>query len=296
MNKIRVEIDRNTEWNTVLPYLIPYHNLTPNVSYELILVFNSTQYVPGSVAALIVAYYLGLIERNFGVTTIYENEGNCAGLSYLSRMDFFNLLNCPFQYPYTPQDSGGRFIPFTVLSGTGYYPDPSFFQKVSTYLGLDQDQTNAINFAIGELYANIGQHSQSKNGILFGQIYPNKKRAELIITDPGRGIHNAFLDGNENFRTIDEKEALLICTNDSVTCGNGRGHGLYLIKELIKSNRGELRIISGGHSFNVVNTQESVINCNYWQGTTILIELDLSNNFNMDYVLGDQQLNGSSLW
>ncbi len=298
IHSINLTLNLFTDWQELL------HNL-PNPSQfgdtdELALNINykCPDFIHPEVLPIMASYILGLRARGVKVNVSFDTDQSCSSFHYAGRMKFFEHIGIPYKYPYKEHEPGGRFIPLTQINSGSYTLDPQFAEQICEDLELQEDVSQAIIFSIGELVANITLHAESPaGGMLYGQRFPQNRTATFILVDPGVGIHSAFINGsNKEYHSLTEKECLEICTNQGVTCGDGRGHGLFVIKEIISRNLGTFRLVSGGHFLSIINGNVSVNKTPYWQGTFIFCEFNLDNKVDLGIVLDSTKYESSELW
>jgi hypothetical protein len=294
---IRVPLDAHTDWQELLHHLPPINSLVIDNPVILQIDYTCNSFLDCSVYPILSAFYGELASKGFTVTTTFDTSQQCDTVLYAGRIGFFDHVGVNYAYPHLAHDPGGRFIPITAVGQNGYGLDPRFAETIMNELGGDKELAEAVLFSITELIANINAHARSAHGgIVYGQIFPRKRTAVMTIVDAGRGVHRAFAEGTEaQYHGLSEEECLRICVNKDVTCGNGRGHGLFLIKEIIARNMGDLRIVSGDHYLSVINGIVTVRTGPYWQGALIIMEFDLNNKVNVNDVLTSNDYE-SILW
>lgn len=295
---IKVILGPYLYYDELLRQLPDPRTLDKGAQYILDIEYQQCMFINDHLCQILVAYYKGLKGSGIDVTAKFDTSINCDAVNYAGRIGFFDQLDIDYSYPFTKHDPAGRFIPIETIAHNGYTLDPRLSQKILDALGVSESITDAVLFSMGELVSNVGQHSRSNfGGVLFGQIYPNRKVAVFTIIDPGVGIHYAFQNGsNSDYNLVSEEEAIQICVGKGVTCGNGMGQGLFLIKEIISRNKGDLRIVSGNYCLSVVNGNVNVRRSNYWQGTMILMEFSLEEKVDMAEVFNSNSYDKVELW
>src|SRR5690625_6859203 len=124
----------------------------------------------------------------FPYTTLFRSSNTEPEdrIRYLSRIDFFNLLDIPNAEFFTRQDSSGRFIEITNI-GKGpatYALTEEIIGIMEQSLNVSDEQLGAIVFALNELISNVDLHSKSHNGgYIYCHKYTNNVIFDLVIVD-----------------------------------------------------------------------------------------------------------------
>lgn len=144
---------------------------------------------------------------------------------------------------------------------------------------VNREILNSIDYIFGELFDNINIHSKSKIGGFFSvQVFKRKEEIKIVVGDIGLGIievlKNAKMpDGTLKYTYETDEECLLNSLEKEI--GIQQGNGLYLLKELIKLLKGDLKILTSNYTLtlNGKNGKLSIQKCNYIQGTLFIIKL-----------------------
>lgn len=95
-----------------------------------------------------------------------------------------------------------------------------------------------------EIFGNIALHSESPiGGLLCGQIYPTRKEIQLAFLDTGIGICNKVRSYDAKIN--DDRSAIawaVVRGNSTAKLEGPRGLGLYLLREFLKVNGGQLHL------------------------------------------------------
>ena len=295
---LRIPIDSFTDWQELLFHLPDPRTFNEKEELKIDIIYKCPEYIDPEIWPILTAYICGIRAREHNVSVAFDIGKGCSSVHYAGRMGFFKHIGVPYEYPYQERDPAGRFIPITQIKSGSYTLDPEFADKISQDLDLDDQMSKAIVFSVGELIANITLHAESPSGgMLYGQRFPNNRTAMFILVDPGVGIHSAFQNGkNEEYHNMSEEECLKICLDQGVSCGDGRGHGLFVIREIISRNLGTLRIISGKHYVSIVNGNVSINKMPHWQGTLIFCEFNLDIKVDMNNVFESYGYEPLELW
>ncbi|MGF7396180.1 ATP-binding protein [Thermoanaerobacterium thermosaccharolyticum] len=201
--------------------------------------------------------------------------------NYLTRMNFYEMLNVNVQYPFIKHDSNGRFCEIKEVSNSN---DVDIINKhieeiIMQNIKEEYKLRNCISYSISEVIENIFHHSESPvNGFVCAQVYPQQKEFEIGIVDCGIGIKNSL---SKKYNDIENCiQAIEKALELNVTCKVDRsnaGEGLYFTKKFIEENGGELAIYSGNGEYIYNNglTRKSMDD-NYYQGTIVHMKFDLN--------------------
>jgi len=120
------------------------------------------------------------------------------------------------------------------------------------HITLTKDQTGALTTMFAELVENVYRHAQTRFGsYVMAQAYPNTQRLHIVIADTGIGILESFRQsdrGNVRERAKSERDALAMAVEKLVTSKSSKhsGYGLFVVRRLTELNGGQMRITSGG--------------------------------------------------
>jgi anti-sigma regulatory factor (Ser/Thr protein kinase) len=209
--------------------------------------------------------------RRLGLTRICaQRPRDHNAEQYLTRIDFYRVLNAPEQLRFNRHDSSGRFVEVTQLIRVEDCNEVA--GKVEAVLAnrmhLNDETVATLDFIIPELLENIFNHACSPaGGFLCCQAYPYS--LQLAIVDLGRGIEASLAENPSVAAVVREKGPLTAALEARVSRVPERGFGLFWTSQLIKENTGELGIQSCRrrlhlHGGRTVETTES-----FWPGTAI---------------------------
>ncbi len=271
-------------WNSLPNFLGQLEPLRADPPKEVRLDLSAMTYCwPVGVAALAASVFW---LRQLGVPRIQALPPREADTErYLTRIDFYRVLNAPERMKFNRFDSSGRFVEVTQLTRVEdcnevvAKVEAVFEQKMQ----LTKETKNALDFVVAELLENIFHHAESPvGGFLCCQAYPYS--LELAIVDLGRGIERALADNPAASAVVREKGPLTAALEPRVT---GRpqfntGFGLFWTSQLIKANCGELGIQSHGHRLLQHGNMPVETADGFWPGTAI--HLSFKRNKTMDIV------------
>lgn len=219
------------------------------------------------------------------VTISIDVNQNSNILNYASRINFFKHLGIAFDETFERHPAKGKFVEITHLPSNNYVLDDNLIDVFTNNFSLSTEALNSLIFVFDELMCNVTLHSQSQNGgYYFCQKYPNRNTVEIIIVDSGIGIAKSL---NKAFSNYNEPKCLEECIKYEVTCGNGRGHGLFFIAELIRRNKGSLTLLSGESHLLIDKGHQKLSNNAYWDGTIVKCVFKLNNPLPIENLLNE---------
>ena len=135
---------------------------------------------------------------------------------------------------------------------------------------------------VWEIYQNAFEHSCSPVGIFScGQYYPNLQELQLTVIDYGCGIPytvKEFL--KDRYLSTIKSLQWAFYPGHTTKTGVGRGIGLNLLKDFIKSNKGKLEIFSHDAYVRIDANNEYYGNTqSVFQGTLINIVLKCDESY-----------------
>lgn len=243
-------------------------------------------------------YLLGLLkgwqEDNISISL----EGIAASSSpvcYMSRMNFFELLNHQVAESFNRKEAGDRFVEFKKITGraadtaddiandmatciTGETNEPDLFEFTDT--PPEDGFYEAIAYSVSELVKNIQQHSCG-NGFIGAQYYPKTDKTQIAIIDTGIGIRESFersssphsasieSDLDALSKALEAEVSSKTYKGDplSATAENA-GVGLTLLTDVAIQAKGGYQLASG---YALLHDQGSNILSNAYKGTFICL-------------------------
>jgi hypothetical protein len=180
---------------------------------------------------------------NQQISVQFEGSNDSPSIEYAANIGFFRTLKPNIKNIFQQNDPNSHFINITHLAPNIYNLNDAFLDIFDTHFDLNPESLNSLVFVFDELICNTTRHCQSQNGgYYFCQKNTNRNTIDVVIVDSGMGIQKSL---NRAFPRYNELKCLEECIKFGVTCGDGRGHGLYFISELLKRNEGEFMILSG---------------------------------------------------
>lgn len=218
-------------------------------------------------AIVAMVFYL----RRRGATVDIEVKGEC---DYASRVNFFQLLGLPYEENFKRKGNVGRFIELSKFTNDTTYPLQDHLTMLLHQLPIAIEVKQLMFYCLGEIMDNVLVHSCRDHGWVCAQFYPNRQEIRLMICDIGVGVLDALRNGErDDYRNIDEIEALSLCVQRGVTNGRGLGFGLYATSRFIQLNKGEMLLYSGHHYLEIKGNQSIVNEGSYWPGTIVAMRI-----------------------
>lgn len=218
--------------------------------------------------------------RNRGITVIISVSGEN---TYASRVNFYKLLNIPFEEAYIRRNSVGRFIELKPFNHETIYDLQNQLNLILYQLNrIEKEVLQLLFYCLGEIMDNVLVHSGLNNGWVAAQVFPKSNQIRLMICDNGHGIHSSLTGSPKSkYNWLSEYEALDLCIERGVTNGEGLGFGLFATSQFILHNKGSLMLYSGNHYLKIENGEHEVIKDAFWKGT--LVYLLINTNIPVDY-------------
>lgn len=194
-----------------------------------------------------------------------------------------------FGFPRYPRD--GASVPFKEYRRKE--KDAICQQLIEKWIGagfvnVSQDLQGAIVGNVWEIFENAFEHSNSQVGVFScGQFFPTLRELELAIIDFGVGIpHNVQeFNGDSHLSPQDCMRWAFQEGTSTKADSVGRGMGLDILKEFVKTNAGKLEVFShGGYTLIEPDREAYMSRSNYFDGTLVYIRLKSDENF---YQLGN---------
>lgn len=208
-------------------------------------------------------------------------DSNDAKAQYASRVNFFSLLGLEYEENFVRKPSAGKFTEITPYDkDTIKKINDNIRRVLVSNVDVVIEVQQLLDYCMYEIMDNVINHSAlpevyTGKGWCCAQLFPKLNEIRLMVCDTGIGIHNALTKHSKsNYKTLSEKEALTLCTQNKVTNGEGLGFGLFASSEFIKENGGEMIIYSGNHFSNTIEGVKSVYSGEYWQGTFVFMKIN----------------------
>ncbi|KQB35641.1 ATP-binding protein, partial [Acidiplasma aeolicum] len=173
-----------------------------------------------------------------------------------SNSDTKNYINTMLQNYNNLNFSNKSYLPITGVNENDNKVEQFVERILKTY---NMDNSDLLNYIIGELTDNIIEHSKYTNNYILAQYYKNTG-LEICIYDDGIGIPKSFK--NAGFNLNNDADAIKMALNGESTKGDKeRGTGLSSISRIIESSSSnEFIIISDKAIYNFYNGRENLYN------------------------------------
>jgi hypothetical protein len=239
-------------------------------------------FVIADVYLLIVSFVNNMINEGTKVQVFLKNENNCLSLNYASRIDFFKHLNIDYKEKIIRHNTSGKLIPITNIESGVMDLSKEILTIFKNDFNMSQTNVDQMSLIISEMFCNTSIHSKSKSGAyLYCQKYKGKANyLEFILVDSGIGIKKS-LQKNKLYGCISNKESVLKAIEYEVTCGEGRGHGLYFASEFARRNNGEMVLLSGNDRVIIKNNTINLGKNRNWNGVYLKICFKFDSNVSL---------------
>lgn len=147
-----------------------------------------------------------------------------------------------------------------------------------------------IRRAFFELFGNVFYHSQSPvGGVLCGQVYPNSKKIQIVVSDAGMGIARRVRCAVSEIESDPDaiQWALKRGTSTLSNQNESRGLGLFLLRQFLRVNEGELSIYANNGFVEEISGHRTCgeLKCEL-KGTLIDIRIRVRND--IKYILSSE--------
>lgn len=281
---ISISITRNTTIYNILRTLNSYDN---NGFLIINLSFSCTGFVSASIYMILTAFINEKKALGHDVTVILDNKDNCDQLNYASRSDFFKAIDVDYNEYFTRRSTKGNLIPITNIPVGAYDLPNDIYSVFKNDFNINDEDVKSIEFIVEEMICNTTIHSKSKSGAFYYfQKYPQRRELEFILIDNGCGIQNS-LSKNPKYSDLTNSEAIEKAFEYEVTCGEGRGHGLYIMQEIIKKIGGSITLISNKNAIFINEKGKSISEIEKWDGVYLKIIFKFGSDFTLKSIFND---------
>lgn len=208
--------------------------------------------------------------------------------SYLSRVDYFDVVGVPFTEAFTRHQAGGRFLELSKVPISEHDSDinsvaEALASVVLSHVELHTSVKDYINYSFGEMLDNIVQHSAAQSpGLVAAQYYKYKGYLEICIADTGIGIV-ASMRENPGYESMTDEELLRKAFERDTgqwygrsKFGTGkvsRGMGLYVTANVARAVGGDIWCVSRNQALHISSAQTSPLHGLYYPGTVIVMRV-----------------------
>lgn len=167
--------------------------------------------------------------------------------TYLARMRFGEVLNrlgiAHDLRPVTEHDTGARLVELRRFEDPAGL-DAVIAALVQTYLTAEPDRLQPLYAALGEIGANVIQHSGKSHGHVALQRFPRTGVVEFAVGDSGVGLRTSL---RQSRAVEDDRVAVTVAAqrHESSLPAPGRGQGISRVIETAWAHNGTVRLVSG---------------------------------------------------
>jgi hypothetical protein len=274
---LTIEFRKYTDHAKLVAAISPSFGLVTGDSLNITVVFSGSMVHSDSL--LIVASLINHLRSLSVKVEVYIDGVD----TYASRIDFYKLIDVPFEEQFPRKNSSGRFIELKKFDADTIY---SLQDELNMILyqnrGIAKEVLELLFYCLGEVMDNTLVHSGLNSGWVSAQFYPRKEEIMLTICDYGQGIHHSLTtQPDTKYKDVSEPEALDLCIQRGVTNGKGLGFGLFATSQFILKNLGDLLLYSGNYYLTAKNGEYEVREGSYWNGT--IVSLRINTNIPVDY-------------
>lgn len=225
-------------------------------------------YADHLLVVVIMVQHLRILGVNVKIDILGSSE-------YASRVNFFHLLEIPYDERFIRQLSRGRFIELLRFDADSMYQLQDDLTMIIHQIGnIAIEVKQLIFYCLIEIMDNVIVHSGKEYGWLAAQVFPNRREIRLVICDNGIGVLESLRSSEkEEFQAIDGAAALEKCLQRGVTDGKGIGFGLYATSEFIRHNKGDLLLYSGSYCLEFSESAVVIRDGANWPGTVVALRI-----------------------
>lgn len=161
----------------------------------------------------------------------------------------------------------------------------SYVDTLSKKHVCEEGVIDGIQWCISEIMDNVLLHSENDYGLIMAQIHPKANHIAFCIYDIGVGIYKTL--ASTKYKPETESDALSLSIQEGIGDGKGQGNGMFGLYQIVKHNKGLLRITSGRSSLMMKGEGEiqKYEHAHYvddsHRSTTVDFQLDLNHKINM---------------
>lgn len=246
---------------------------------------------------------IATLGQNIGIIDGAESSVDCTNLNqWVSPLSLLPLAAAIYEKNLQTSNVGDYLKRLAFPTGID---DPDFIPRRKTYLPIIRFRTNhpahfeemttrftdlvlenlkfgrlivnPFKYAVGEMVANICEHSLSPYGWMLAQYYKSKEFLDVVFLDRGRGLKMAYEKSFEKSFT-DEEAIQAALRGVSIKKTDERGFGLWTTKKMIMQSplHGKFLIISGGKGYFSESGRELIFDLESWhcQGTMVILRMN----------------------
>ncbi len=144
-----------------------------------------------------------------------------------------------------PRKKSATFIPIVLAERLDDTYIDQIYELVCKKGEHNINQENAIKYIIGELVANIDEHSKCNRSIFMAQMYTKLNFLEATFFDNGVTIGGSFREAGISAEMNDAKCIVEATKGKSTKPEGGRGRGLPSTIKILKALKSDIVVVSG---------------------------------------------------
>ena len=247
------------------------HGLQSNDEVHLILDFSNPDLFVYSDHLLVVVsmvHHLRDKDVTVNIQVIGEND-------YAGRVNFFRLLDVPYEERFVRRRASGRLIELLRFDNDSMYRLQDDLTMIIHQLGnVALAVKQLVFYCLNEIMDNVLVHSGQGFGWVAAQVFSARHEIRLIICDTGVGVLSSLQSsGRQEFLDISEPQALEMSIQRGVTSGKGLGFGLYATSQFITRNQGDMLLYSGNHCLELNRSGIAIHGGATWPGTVVALRI-----------------------
>ncbi|MFB2120824.1 ATP-binding protein [Parapedobacter sp. 2B3] len=271
VNTIKIELEKIDNHWALVSLFDGVHELQTHDTVNLILDFSAQNlFVHADHLLVIVSMVHHLRHRGVtvGIQVVGQND-------YASRVNFFRLLDVPYEESFVRRKASGKFIELFRFDNNLIYRLQDDLTMIIHQLGNVALEVKQLMFyCLNEIMDNVLVHSGQDFGWVAAQVFPSRREIRLIICDNGVGVLESLQSsGLKEFLNITERQALEMSIQRGITSGKGLGFGLYATSQFITQNRGEMLLYSGNHCLELDRSGIVIHDGATWPGTVVALRI-----------------------
>jgi len=193
-----------------------------------------------------------------GIIEFYIQKGYSFDFLYPKESDY--LINSSIAYPKPVIDNSNELSihPFDTVWKFGNSTEVTnlvdeFVKDISQVAVCKKGVLDGLTWCLNEVMDNVIQHSNTKCGLVMGQIHKGSKHIAFCIFDCGQGIFNSLKKSIHSPRY--PLDAITMSIKEGVTRDKsvGQGNGMWGLHRILESNSGMLTITSSTASYMMKN-------------------------------------------
>lgn len=270
-NTLHIDFSRvNNHW-TLVSLFEELHGLQANDELDLTLDFSGPNLFVHSDHLLVVVSMVHHL-RNRGARVDIQVVGQN---DYASRVNFFRLLDVPYEESFVRRKASGKFIELFRFENSSMYRLQDDLTMIIHQMGNVALEVKQLMFyCLNEIMDNVLVHSGQDFGWVAAQVFPARREIRLIICDNGIGVLTSLQSsGLKEFLSISEPQALEMSIQRGITSGKGLGFGLYATSQFITHNQGDMLLYSGNHCLELNRSGLAIHGGATWPGTVVALRI-----------------------